>query len=84
MLLLFLLSVCFIYKNTTYFICVIYIYIYILIVKGQKQGVEEVLAKYAPNSFLIPSSNHPDIMAGQGTVTMELLEQVGDLWVISC
>jgi threonine dehydratase len=31
---------------------------------------------------MIPSSNHADIMAGQGTIAMELLEQVPDLDVI--
>jgi threonine dehydratase len=32
--------------------------------------------KYAPDAVLIPASNHPDVMAGQGTIAMELLEQV--------
>ena len=44
--------------------------------QGQKDGIAEVLAKYAPNSIHVPSSNHPDIIAGQGTVALELLEQV--------
>lgn len=35
-----------------------------------------IVKKLAPNSAFIPSSNHPDIIAGQGTIAMELLEQV--------
>ena len=30
-------------------------------------------------AVLIPSYNHPDVIAGQGTATLELLEQTGDL-----
>jgi threonine dehydratase/serine racemase len=30
-------------------------------------------------AVLIPSYNHPDIIAGQGTATLELLEQAGEL-----
>ena len=29
-----------------------------------------------PRAVLIPSSNDPDIMAGQGTIALELFEQV--------
>ena len=35
-----------------------------------------IVKKFAPNSAFIPPSDHPDIIAGQGTVAMELLEQV--------
>jgi threonine dehydratase len=42
----------------------------------QREGLEEVMAKYAPNSVHVPSSDHPYIIAGQGTVAWELLEQV--------
>ena len=44
--------------------------------QGRKSTAAAVVAKYAPHAVLIPSSNHPDIMAGQGTIAMELLEQV--------
>lgn len=37
---------------------------------------DELLAKLGPGAVMIPSSNHVDIMAGQGTIAMELLEQV--------
>lgn len=37
---------------------------------------DEVLAKLGPGAVMIPSSNHADIMAGQGTIAVELLEQV--------
>ena len=38
--------------------------------------VKEVMSALGPDSVLIPPFNHPDIMAGQGTVGLEVLEQV--------
>ena len=35
------------------------------------------MAEIGPRAYFISSCNHPHIMAGQGTVTLELLEQVG-------
>lgn len=35
------------------------------------------IERQTPNSCQIPSYNHPDVMAGQGTVALELLSQVG-------
>ena len=35
-----------------------------------------VMAKYAPHAVLVHPSNHPDIMAGQGTTIIEFFEQV--------
>ncbi len=32
-----------------------------------------------PRAVLIPSSNDPDIMAGQGTIALELFEQVSHI-----
>ncbi|MCI0381315.1 MAG: pyridoxal-phosphate dependent enzyme [Gemmataceae bacterium] len=42
---------------------------------------EEITAKVQAETgaILIPPYNHPDIIAGQGTVALELLEQVRDL-----
>ena len=37
---------------------------------------DEVLTSLGPGAVMIPSSNHADIMAGQGTIATELLEQV--------
>ena len=44
--------------------------------QGRKDAANAIVTQHAPNAVLIPSSNHPDIMAGQGTISMELLEQV--------
>jgi serine racemase len=38
--------------------------------------------RLGPSAVLVPSSNHPDIMAGQGTIATEFLSQVPDLDVI--
>ncbi|CAI8009085.1 Serine racemase [Geodia barretti] len=43
---------------------------------------EEVMERLGPSAVLVPSSNHPDIMAGQGTIATEFLAQVPDLDVI--
>ena len=44
--------------------------------QAQKDAVAAVMARYSPHALYVPSSDHPDIIAGQGTVAMELLEQV--------
>ncbi len=31
-----------------------------------------------PQAVLVPSDNHPYVIAGQGTVALEMLEQVGE------
>ena len=36
----------------------------------------EVLAKLGPRSMMIPSSQNPAVIAGQGTIATEFLEQV--------
>ncbi len=33
-----------------------------------------------PQAVLVPSSNDPDVMAGQGTIALELFEQVGEVY----
>ena len=59
----------------------------------QAYGAELVFCKQTPSAreeaaeriiqeqggVLIPSSNHPDVISGQGTLALELLEQVPDL-----
>lgn len=34
------------------------------------------MASIGPNALFISPVNHPDIMAGQGTIALELLQQV--------
>lgn len=40
------------------------------------ERTEQLMQSLGPRAVLIPSANHPDVMAGQGTVAMEFLEQV--------
>ena len=37
----------------------------------------DIVREHAPNAIFVPPFGHPDIMAGQGTVSLELFEQVG-------
>jgi threonine dehydratase len=46
-----------------------------------REGTAERIAKETGGT-LIPPYNHPDIIAGQGTVALELIEQVHDLEAI--
>lgn len=48
--------------------------------KGRKDGAENVCAKH--NGAYISASQHPDVIAGQGTIAMEILEQNPDIDVI--
>ena len=45
-------------------------------VQGLRDATAALVAKYAPNAVYVPPFDHPDIMAGQGTIAVELLEQV--------
>lgn len=47
--------------------------------KARFERTEQLMQSLGPRAVLIPSANHPDVMAGQGTVAMEFLEQVSDL-----
>ena len=41
-----------------------------------RASTAEKIVKEKPNSFLIPPFDHPHIIAGQGTIAVELLDQV--------
>ena len=41
-----------------------------------RASTAEKIVKETPNSFLIPPFDHPHIIAGQGTIAVELLDQV--------
>ena len=43
--------------------------------KARVRTCEEVVERLGPSAVLVPSSNHPDIMAGQGTIATEFLTQ---------
>ena len=44
--------------------------------QARVRKTEEVLEKLGPSAVMVPSSDHPDIMAGQATIATELLHQV--------
>ena len=45
-------------------------------VKSRTETAEQLIQSLGPRAAFIPSSNHADIMAGQGTIALEMLEQV--------
>lgn len=48
--------------------------------KGRKDGAKKACEKY--NGVYVSASQHPDVIAGQGTIGMEILEQNPDIDVI--
>ena len=48
----------------------------VAILQGRRDAAAAIMKSVGPQAVLIPSSNHPDIMAGQGTISLEMLEQV--------
>ncbi|KXJ25133.1 Serine racemase [Exaiptasia diaphana] len=47
--------------------------------QNREEAAKNTLEETGPNSCLIPPYDHVDIIAGQGTMALELLEQVPDL-----
>lgn len=39
-------------------------------------ATQKIIEENSPNAYLIPSSDHPHVIAGQGSIALELLEQV--------
>ena len=46
------------------------------LLQSRRDTADRLLQSLGPSAVLIPPSNHPDVMAGQGTIAMEMLEQV--------
>ena len=44
--------------------------------QDRETAAAQLLQEYGPHSHLIPPYDHPDIIAGQGTMAQEILEQV--------
>ena len=42
----------------------------------ERESTSQKILKETSNSYLIPPFDHPDIIAGQGSIGLELLEQV--------
>lgn len=46
------------------------------LLQSRSAATRELLAELGPGAVFLSSSNHPNIMAGQGTTAVEFLEQV--------
>ena len=46
------------------------------IFQARNAATEKIIQDKGPYAFLIPSSDHPHIIAGQGSIAVELVEQV--------
>ena len=44
--------------------------------QARNDAAEAVIKEIGPRAYSIPSADHPHVMAGQGTIALELLEQV--------
>ena len=44
--------------------------------QARVETAASVMERVGPRALMVPSSNHPDIMAGQGTIATEFLQQV--------
>ncbi|CAH3171533.1 unnamed protein product [Porites evermanni] len=47
--------------------------------EARDAATKKLIADHGPHAYLIPSSDHPHIIAGQGSIAVEFLEQVPDL-----
>ena len=52
------------------------VHVFLCSVQERDRVAKEVMAKIGPQAHFVSSCNHPDIMAGQGTLALELLEKV--------
>ena len=44
--------------------------------QARKDTAQQILSRLGPHAILVSSAEHDDVIAGQGTVAMEFLEQV--------
>ena len=44
-------------------------------------ATKKLIADHGPHAYLIPSSDHPHIIAGQGSIAVEFLEQVASFFI---
>ena len=50
--------------------------------EGREEATRQVIEKLGENAVFLSSSNHVDVIAGQGTMALEILEEVPDLEAI--
>ena len=51
-------------------------YYTVFILQGRRDAAAAIMKSIGPQAVLIPSGDHRDVMAGQGTISLEMLEQV--------
>ena len=49
--------------------------------QARDAATKKLIADHSPHAYLIPSSDHPHIIAGQGSIAVEFLEQVASFFI---
>ena len=49
--------------------------------QARDAATKKLIADHGPHAYLIPSSDHPHIIAGQGSIAVEFLEQVTSFFI---
>ena len=49
--------------------------------QARDAATKKLIADHGPHAYLIPSSDHPHIIAGQGSIAVEFLEQVASFFI---
>ena len=49
---------------------------FFVLLQARDAACRKIMQDTGPHAYLIPSSDHPHIIAGQGSIALELLEQV--------
>ena len=52
--------------------------------QARDAATKKLIADHGPHAYLIPSSDHPHIIAGQGSIAVEFLEQVASFFIYPC
>ena len=52
--------------------------------QARDAATKKLIADHGPHAYLIPSSDHPHIIAGQGSIAVEFLEQVASCFIYPC
>ena len=51
-------------------------------VQARDAATQKIIQDNGPHAYLIPSSDHPHIIAGQGSIALEFLEQVCNIFFL--
>ena len=50
--------------------------------QARDAATQKIIQDNGPHAYLIPSSDHPHIIAGQGSIALEFLEQVCNIFFL--